>query len=107
MYDCDHPTLTDLGPYTVTLLTTAPVDLRTAASVLTLAENHAIQRELDALIEKAAVVRGYLTRQPAQGDKATRYDDAHHIAGVKAANHLVSKLRRALGYAVTNLRITF
>lgn len=90
---------------TVTAFLNAPYALWSQLNSSSLLGNRNAQdliRELDALLERAAMLRGYLdTRQNSQGS------DLGHDKAVKAANRLKTKVRHALGYTIPRQDVSF
>ncbi len=82
----------------IELLSTEPVAWEVKIAGLSPAEREHLTNSLSAVLERAALARGYM-------DGATGISGSYlfgtgtHARGVKAANALRVKIRKALGYA--------
>lgn len=59
-------------------------------------------RHLDAVIQRASMLRGYLDARYGHG-----CGDQGHNDGVKQANRLVSKVRKVIGYSIPKQDVRF
>lgn len=90
------------GDKTLVALNAPLVELDAFVSTLSIAERNELGRVLDAVVEKAARVSGYLDARGVLG-----CGDNGHAEGVKHSNRKAVKVRRALGYTVARRDVHF
>ena len=81
----------------IELLSTEPVAWEVKIAGLSPAEREHLTNSLSAVLERAALARGYM--DGAFGGDTYLFGTGTHARGVKAANALRVKIRKALGYA--------
>lgn len=80
----------------------APVEFQAQVNAMTTEDRRVYIDELDAIMQKAAMLRGYLDARYGHG-----CGDQGHQDGVKACNRLVAKVRKALGFTIAKRDLTF
>lgn len=78
------------------------VDLQETVNPMTMEGRRKIIDELDAVIQRAARIRGYVDMRYGSG-----CGDQGHVAGVKESNKLVNKIRKALGFTYPKADVRF
>lgn len=84
------------------LLKLPPAKWEAAADRMATRDRSEIVRELDALLDKAARLRGYFDERHGYG-----CGDQGHKSAVKECNRLGAKIRRTLGYSYPRQDIHF
>lgn len=92
--------LKNISDKTVEFLNAPPVLWETRLESLNIGDTNTITVDLSAIIQTAAHLKGYI-------EGRVMYENRDHAFGVKAANNLLAKVRKVLGYAYPRQDVNF